>query len=399
MRFAEPIIHIDMDAFFVECERLFDPTLKGKPVAVGGGGNRGVIASASYEARAFGVHSAMPTVRAKRLCPKLVLIPSDHGRYGEVSRQVFSLVEEEVPVVERLSIDEAFLDVSGLTLLYPHSRSVAVHLRKRIRHEVGIPASCGIASNKFLAKLASGKAKPDGIFVMEEDRQLALLHAFDVRAMWGVGEATYAGLERLGVKTIGDLAGVGDRALQRTFGRSAGNSLYRLSMGIDDRVVEPHGEAKSISNEQTYDEDLQSDEEIRNEVKRHADRLSTRLRQAHMEAKTVSIKIRFDSFETISRSLTLASPTAVGQDLMNAAVQLLDRAGVRGRRVRLIGVGGSALVPASQAVHQLATDRPASWDDLAEAVGEIRDRFGHDAVVPAVVHQKKENPISDIAAG
>lgn len=397
MRFAEPIIHIDMDAFFVECERIRCPELRGRPVAVGGGGNRGVIAAASYEARQFGVYSAMPTVRARRLCPQLVLVPSDHGAYSEVSRTVFAIVDEEVPLVERLSIDEAFLDVSGLTLLYPDSLSVAVHLRSRIRHEVGLPSSCGIASNKFLAKLASGKAKPDGVFVMPVDQELELLHAFDVRAMWGVGEATYAGLERLGVSTIGDLASVGERVLQRAFGRSAGGTLYRLSMGIDDRVVQPHGEAKSISNEQTYEEDLVGDEIIRAEVMRHADRLSTRLRHAQVAAKTVSIKVRFDSFETISRSITLVSPTAVSQDLIQAAVHLLERAGVQGRRVRLVGVGGSSLVPSSEAVHQLSADRPASWDDLAEAVGTIRDRYGHEAVVPAVVH-KKEKPGLDIDA-
>lgn len=399
MGFAEPIIHIDMDAFFVECERLTNPALHGKPVAVGGGGNRSVIAAASYEARRFGVHSAMPTVRAKRLCPQLILVPSDHGRYSEVSRKVFLLIEEVVPVVEQLSIDEAFLDVSGLTLLHPDARSVAEHLRRRIRNEIGLPSSCGIASNKFLAKLATGRAKPDGVFVMDSVRQLEILHSFDVRTMWGVGEATYAGLERLGVQTVGDLASVGQKALQRTFGTSAGASLFRLSMGIDDRVVEPHGDAKSISNEQTYEEDLVSDEVIRSEVVRHADRLSTRLRQAGVEARTVFIKIRFDSFETITRSITLPSPTAVGHDLAVAAVQLLERAGVVGRRVRLIGVGGSGLVAAEFAVHQLATDRGANWDDLADAVGEIRDRFGHDAVVPAVVRHKKENPGPAIDAG
>ncbi len=398
MRFTEPIIHIDMDAFFVECERLAHPELRGRPVAVGGGGNRGVIAAASYEARRFGVHSAMPTVRARRICPQLVLVPSDHGRYTEISREVFALIEQEVPVVERLSIDEAFLDVSGLTLLHPDSRTVAEHLRSRIREEVGLPSSCGIASNKFLAKLASGKAKPDGVFVIDTDRQLAILHSFDVRAMWGVGEATYAGLERLGVQTIGDLASVGERALQRNFGTSAGASLFRLSMGIDDRSVEPHGEAKSVSNEQTYEADLQSDEEIRSEVMRHADRLSSRLRHAGVEAKTVVLKVRFDSFETITRSVTLASPTAVGQDLMVAAVQLLERAAISGRRVRLIGVAGAGLIPNTEAVHQLATDRPATWDDLAEAVGAIRDRFGHESVGPAVVHHKKENPGVDIDA-
>ena len=395
MAFAEPILHIDMDAFFVECERLRNPDLRGKPVVVGGGGNRGVIAAASYEARKYGVFSAMPTVHAKRLCPQAIVVPATHGLYGEISAEVFAIVDEVVPLVERLSIDEAFLDISGLTLLHPDARSVADHLRSRIRHEVGIPSSCGIATNKFLAKLASGRAKPDGVYVIDAEHQLEILHSFDVRAMWGVGEATYAGLERLGVRTIGDLASVGEKALQRAFGKSAGGSLFRLSMGNDDRVVEPHGEAKSISNEQTYEIDLRTDEEVRTEVVRHADHLSTRLRRAGFEAKTISLKVRFDSFETISRSVTLPSPTAVSNDLINAALKLLDRAGVSGRRIRLLGVGGTGLVPAEQASHQLATDRPATWDDLAEAVGEVRDRFGHEAVVPASAHQKSPKAAND----
>lgn len=389
MGFAEPIIHIDMDAFFVECERLADPALRGRPVVVGGGGNRGVVAASSYEARAFGVTSAMPMVKARRLCPHAIVVPSDHGKYSEISRRVFEILREEAPLVEGLSIDEAFLDVSGLTLLHNDVIEIANNLRSRIRLEIGIPSSCGIAANKFLAKLASARAKPDGVFVIPVDRQLELLHAFDVRAMWGVGEATYAELERLGVQTIGDLASLGEKTLRRSFGAAAGESLYRLSMGIDVRVVETSGVAKSISNEQTYEFDLSGDDVIHAEVVSHADRLSTRLREAQMEARTVTLKVRFDTFETISRSVTLASPTSVSFDLVRAALELLDRADIGSRRVRLLGVGGSGLVANADATHQLATDRPASWDDLADAVGSIRDRFGHEAVVPAVSHSSR----------
>lgn len=373
-----------MDSFFVECERLRDATLIGLPVVVGGGGNRGVVASASYEARGSGVRSALSIAQALRLCPQLVVVPTDHGFYRSVSESVFSVLRSFTPLVEGLSVDEAFLDVSGLTRHYETSPQIAETIRATITSDVGIPSSAGVAATKFMAKLASTSAKPDGLMHVPIETQLSFLHGLDVRALWGVGEAAHAALERVGIRTVGELAALEVAALQRLLGASAGAHLASLARAEDLRPVVPTSEAKSISAEQTYAQDLHDPAVIRTEVLRHATKVAARLRQAGLAGRTVTLKLRFQDFETPNRSVTLPSATDVTRDLHHAALALLERMPRRGVGVRLLGLGVSQLEP-NDVPRQLATDRPAKWDDLEDAVEVVRKRYGEDAVGPAVL--------------
>ena len=382
-RFPEPIIHLDMDAFFVEVERLRKPELRGRSVVVGGAGPRGVVASASYEARTFGVRSAMPVGRARRLCPQLVIVPPDQSEYRRKSSTVFEILRRFTPHVEGLSIDEAFLDVRGMRHHFENARSVAQGIRSTIRDEVGLPSSAGIASNKLLAKLASQEAKPDGVHLVPAGGIEEFLHPLPVRRLWGVGEATYAQLERLGVETIGDLAGIPRDTLERRIGATLGRHLHQLARGIDERpVVGGGGETKSISVEVTYDTDIEGTDRLSAELLGQSDQVADRLRAAGLAGRTVTLKVRFSDFNTITRSRTLESATNVGRDIYRTACHLLERSEVGERPVRLIGVGLSMLSTAGTP-NQLATDRPAVWDDLADAVTEVRDRFGSGAVKPA----------------
>ncbi len=380
--FREPIIHLDMDAFFVEVERLRSRELRGASVVVGGAGPRGVVASASYEARSFGIRSAMPIGRARRLCPQLIVVPPDHVEYRRVSALVFEILRRFTPHVEGLSIDEAFLDVAGMRRHFEDTPSVAEAIRQTIRSELGLPSSAGVAPNKLLAKLASQEAKPDGVRLVAADGVDGFLHPLPVRRLWGVGEATYALLERLGVRTIGDLAGVPPATLERRIGATLGRHLHQLARGVDDRPVAGGAEAKSISVEITYDVDIEGADKIEAELLRQSEQVAERLRRAGMAGRTITLKIRFGDFTTITRSRTLESSTNVGRDIYRTAFQLLQRSEVGGRPVRLIGIGLSTL-EAGGAPHQLATDRPATWDDLADAISEVRERFGSEAVQPA----------------
>ena len=380
--FTESILHVDMDAFFVEVERRDRPELRGRPVVVGGTGGRSVVAAASYEARTFGIGSAMPMVHARRLCPAAIVVPPDHGKYRTASEQVFEVFRSFAPLVEGLSLDEAFLDVSGLRRHYPDPVAIGKEIRERLRADLGLPASVGIASNKFLAKLASEAAKPDGIRHVPADRALEFLHPLPVRSLWGVGEATHAALERLGVHTIGDLAEVPPAALEKHLGRAAGAHLHALAWGRDERPVVPGSAAKSVSVEQTYERDLRGHEAIEGELLRHADRLAGRLRSAGVAGRTVTLKIRFADFSTITRSVTLGSGTDVARDLYRAARDVLRKVDLGTKPVRLVGLGATALTPAT-APRQLAVDRPAKWDDLAGAVDEVRQRYGTGSIRPA----------------
>lgn len=380
--FTEPILHVDMDAFFVEVERRDRPELRKRPVLVGGTGGRGVVAAASYEARAFGVGSAMPMVHARRLCPAAIVLPPDHHKYRLASEQVFAVFRSIAPLVEGLSLDEAFLDVAGLRHHYLDPVAIAVEIRTRLRKELDLPASVGIASNKFIAKLASEAAKPDGLCHVPAVRTLEFLHPLPVRSLWGVGEATHAALERLGVQTVGDLAEVPPTTLRKQLGEAAGIHLHELAWGRDQRPVISASAAKSVSVEETYEQDLIGPAAIEGELLRHADRLAGRLRSAGVAGRTVTLKIRFADFTTVTRSVTLGAPTDVARDVYRAARELLENLGVGGKPIRLVGLGLAALVPASSP-RQLAVDRPAKWDDLAEAVDQVRSRYGTGSIRPA----------------
>lgn len=379
---TEPILHVDMDSFYVEVERLRDPGLVGKPVAVGGSGPRGVIASASYEARRFGVRSAQPTATARRLCRELVVVSSDHGRYDDVSAEVFAIFRSFTPLVEGLSLDEAFLDVRGLRLHYESAVAVGEEIRRRIRDDLGLPASVGVAAVKFVAKLASESAKPDGLHHVPVTAQLEFLHGLAASAMWGVGPATQAALAKMGVETVADIASLPESILSTALGPSAGRHLHDLARGIDPRGVVPDIAAKSISVEETYDEDLEGIEVVETALLAHAQRLSGRLRRAGLRARTVNLKVRYPDFTTVGRSLTVPDAIDGARQLFKVSSELLRGLDGLDRPVRLLGLGASSLEPSGSPT-QLGMDLDADWDRVEDAIAEVRKRFGEAAIGPA----------------
>jgi nucleotidyltransferase/DNA polymerase involved in DNA repair len=386
----EPILHVDMDSFFVEVERLGDPGLIGRPVAVGGAGPRGVVASASYEAREFGVRSAQPMAVARRLCSKLVVVPPDHGRYGDVSAQVFAIFRSFTPLVEGLSLDEAFLDVGGLRLHYESPVEVGHAVRDRIRSELGLPASVGVAAVKFVAKLASEAAKPDGLFRVPIGSQEDFLHALPASAMWGVGPATLAALSRLGVETIGDIAALPERSLISAVGPSAGRHLSDLARGRDLREVVPDVAAKSVSVEETYDQDLVGPDVVETALLAHAQRLSGRLRRSGLKARTITLKVRYSDFTTITRSRTIETATDGSRKLFRVAGELVEELDIGNRQIRLLGLGGTSLEPGDTPT-QLGIGADIDWERVEDAVAVVRERFGDTAVGPARL-LKERNP-------
>lgn len=399
-RFNERFLHVDMDAFFVEVERLRDPALHGVPVIVGGLGKRGVVSSASYEARRLGVHSAMPIGEARRLCPKGRFLPPDGRAYAAVSSRLFDLLRAFTPLVEGLSVDEAFLDISGLRMHYPNPSAVGEALRHRIRQELKLPASVGIASTMFLAKLASEDAKPDGLRLVPAGAELGFLHAMPVRRLWGVGEATFAHLELLGIDTVGELTAVPEQVLQRRIGRSLGSHLAALARGIDEREVAPADAAKSVSVEETYERDLTAHEHVERALLDLCDRLSSRLRRAGLAGRSLTLKVRFGDFTTITRSLTFREAIEHTPALWNGAQLLLKRVPVEGRGIRLLGVGTGGLVTGGDP-RQLSLET-SPRDAAAEVTDRVRDRFGDDAVVPARLLDptaRKDLPVPDRTGG
>jgi DNA polymerase IV len=379
---AEPILHVDMDAFFVEVERLERPDLAGAPVVVGGTGPRGVVASAGYEARAYGIRSAMPMSTALRRCPGLVVLPPRHDRYRAVSIRIFEVFRSFTPLVEGLSLDEAFLDVSGLRRHHPSSTDVARHVKASIRDETGLAASVGVASTKFMAKLASESAKPDGLMVVRGEQATAFLHPLPASALWGVGEATRAGLARLGVETVGDLADLPEAALAKAVGPALAAHLHALSMGIDPRPVVPDAEVQSVSVEETFDVDVLSDDRLRVVLRRQADRVAARLRAAGLTGGTVVLKVRYPDFTTLTRSASSERRVSSGIDVFRVAAGLLESLDRGGRAVRLLGIGVSALESADRP-RQLALDGRDRWKDLERSVDELRARYGRETVFPA----------------
>ncbi len=388
---TESILHVDMDSFFVEVERLSDPGLRGRPVAVGGTGPRGVIASASYEAREHGVRSAQPTSTALRMCQDLIVVPPTHGRYGEMSERVFEIFRSFTPYVEGLSLDEAFLDVGGLRHHYPSPTDVAVTIREELRESLSLPASVGIAATKFVAKLASEAAKPDGYQLVRLDEQSGFLHALPIDALWGVGPATLASMEKLGILTVGDLAELPEATLVTTFGPAQGRHLSDLANGHDPRPVEPDTKAKSISVEETYSSDLEGRDVLEASLLAHAQRLSGRLRRAGLTARTVTLKIRYDDFTTLTRSSTAGTPIDSPRDLFQTSQRLLEQVDTD-RPVRLLGLSGTSLVQ-SLSPQQLTIDSDDNWARVADAVTDVRDRYGDHAVDPArLLATKRQQP-------
>ena len=391
---APSILHVDMDAFFVSVELLDEPSLRGRPVVVGGAGQRGVVAAASYEARAFGVHSAMPSTRARRLCPHAVWLRGRYWRYQEVSTAVFDIFRSMTPLVEGISLDEAFLDVAGARRLLGDGPAIAAEIRRRVLDEQGLTCSVGVAPRKLTAKLASERAKPkasiegpvlgSGVHVVEPDDELAFLHAHPVGALWGVGPATLARLDRLAVKTVGDLAHLPVEAVVAALGSSAGHHLHALAWAHDERPVVPDNRAKSIGHEETFANDHHSHASLDRELVRLGDAVATRLRKAGVSGRTVQVKVRFNDFRTITRSETVAEPLDEVQALLKVARRLLATVDPT-PGVRLLGVSVAQL--AEDAARQLTFEDATTpgWNGATQAIDEIRERFGDAAIVPATL--------------
>jgi DNA polymerase IV len=368
-----------MDAFYASVEVRKDPSLAGRPVLVGGAGGRGVVASASYEARAFGIRSAMPMARARRLCPHAVVVRPDFDAYRTVSGELLDLFRSITPLVEPLSLDEAFLDVGGATRLLGSPEEIAADVRARIAGELRLPASVGIGPNKFVAKLCSGKAKPDGIVHVRAAEVADYLAPLPVRDLWGVGEQTAAKLDRYGIRRVGELRSTPEATLARILGPAASGALVQLAAGVDRRPVIPYEPAKGMSAEETFDRDVDDPATLRRELLRLAEKVARRLRTGGVAARTVTLKLRYASFETISRSRTLDAPTDEATRLHREVTTALDALRLERVRVRLIGLGTSNLVPSGSA-RQLDLLDDDRWRRLERAADVARDRFGDAAV-------------------
>ncbi|MBW3576479.1 MAG: DNA polymerase IV [Actinobacteria bacterium] len=368
-----------MDAFYASVEQRDDPTLAGRPVVVGGSGSRGVVAAASYEARRYGITSAMPMVRARRLCAALVVVAPDFARYVAVSGRVRQILIAYTPLVEPLALDEAFLDVAGAGRLFGEPTRIAAQVRADVRDQLGLSCSVGVAPNKFLAKLCSGKAKPDGLVHLPRDRVAAFLRPLPVSDLWGVGPRTLERLHRYGFHTVGQLADSDRVTLERVLGGAVGGQLHRLARGIDDRPVTPYEPAKSISVEETYDRDLDDPEVIARELLGMCRKVGRRLRDGDLAGRTITLKVRFSSFQTVTRSATLDLPTDRTHDLVTVARELYGRLRLERVRIRLLGVAVTNLT-AGAAARQLALDGDQRWEDAERAADALRHRFGGEVV-------------------
>ncbi len=391
-RTAPSVLHADLDAFYASVEQLDDPSLAGRPVIVGGLGPRGVVAAASYEARRFGVHSAVPMARARRACPEGVFVAPRFDRYSSMSKQFMAILRSFTPLVEPLALDEAFLDVEGVRRIHGEPETIGAEIRQRVRNEVGLAVSVGAGSTKLIAKLASDLAKPDGLRVVAPGTELAFLHPLPVERLFGVGPATRKRLDGLSIQTIGDLAARGERELTRAVGDNAAHRLLDLAWNRDDRAVEPERERKSVGHEETFDRDLHDRAALERELDRMALEVGSRLRAAGVAARTVQLKVRFAGFRTITRSRTLPQPTDVGHQVRAVARELLDAVDLE-RGVRLLGISGQQLVTRDESTPSLFgrdadDDRRAALEHTVDAV---RARFGTGSV-RAGTHDTPQSP-------
>ena len=380
------VLHVDMDAFYAAVEVRRRPELRGLPVVVGGTGSRGVVLSATYEARAHGVTSAMPVVRARRLCPSAAFVRPDMATYAEVSRGVMEVFRSLTPVVEPLSLDEAFLGVGGVLRRFGSPAAVARWVRATVQDEQGVACSVGVASTKFVAKLASAAAKPDGLLVVPRAAVVEFLHPLPVSALWGVGEVTEARLAQLGLRTVADVAATGRPTLERALGTALGAHLHALSWGRDERAVVPDEPDRSIGAEETFARDVDDPVVVLRELLRLSERTAARLRSTGQVGRTVTIKVRFADFTTITRSRTLREQTDSGRAVYETARALFEALGLQRARLRLVGVRVEGLAEAEDTARQLSLDGAEDdWREAERAVDRASRRFGAGAVRPAAL--------------
>ena len=377
------IMHVDMDAFYVSVELLRRPGLVGTPVIVGGLGGRSVVLSASYEARKFGVRSAMPMATARRLCPQAEILEPHQDVYRRVSAQLMGIFDSITPLVEPLSVDEAFLDIAGSMRRLGPPRAIAELIRRRVSDELGITASVGIAATKFVAKIASTRSKPDGLLLIPKADTIRFLHTLDVSALWGVGAKTREALARVGISTVADVANTPPAVLQRLLG-ATGLHVYELSWGRDPRAVTPLRVEKSIGAEETFARDVDDEEVLETELLRLAHRTAARMRAAGLQCRSVALKLRYADFSTLTRTRTLTEPVDSAQLLYEAVRGLLAALGRRPMSVRLIGLRAESLEPAEGAAQQLTLDgRDDNWRSAEDALDRINQRFGDSRIMPA----------------
>jgi DNA polymerase-4 len=378
------ILHIDMDAFFALVEVRENPSLAGKQVIVGYDGNRGVVLSATYEARKLGVHSAMPMSRALRLAPNAIVVEPDHEKYSEVSENVMAIFESITPLVQPLSVDEAFLDISGAQKLMGTPSQIGEVIRARVSDEQGITCSVGVASTMFVAKLATNFAKPDGLHVVPADKVIEFLHPLPIGALWGVGEKTAEQLSRLGLVNVSDIANTPVKTLARVIGQAAAEHLYELAWGRDPRTVTPNQAEKSIGAERTFESDMDDPEEILAQILDLSNKVAKRLRAANYFSRTITIKVRFADFTSVTRSKSLPASTDLATDIYATSKSLFEAMNLQRARIRLVGVRATGLVPTSESSVQLEfSDRDSGWREAEEAIDQVAIKFGNSAVKPA----------------
>jgi DNA polymerase-4 len=385
------IIHIDMDAFYASVEQHDNPALQGLPVIVGGDpGKRGVVSAASYEARVYGVHSAMPSSQARRLCPQGVFLPVRMHRYREVSDQVFQILREYTPLVEPLSLDESFLDVTGSEKLFGTALQIAMEVKRRIREATGLTASAGIAPNKFLAKIASDYKKPDGLVEVKPEEVQVFLRDLPISKLWGVGKSTEEVLKGMGILKVGQLAVFPAEKIERKLGKF-GLELIALARGEDERPVSPESEAKSISQEETFTPDLEHLEQMKKVLLDQAEQVGWELRKQKLKGSTVTVKVRYPDFTLATRSQTLSSPTDQGIEIYRTALKLLSRTEALRRRARLLGVGISHLIHRDAPEQYLLFDSGGKKAERSiQAMDRIWEKFGPQAIKRATLVERKK---------
>ena len=388
------ILHLDMDAFFASVEQLRRPEVRGRPVIVGGTGPRGVVSSADYVARSFGVHSAMPMVRATRLCPDAVVLPPDGAAYRQTSEAIMDILRSITPLVQPLSLDEAFLDVSGARRRLGGPVRIAAMIRERVRTEQSLTCSVGVAATRFTAKLGSTHCKPDGLLLVPTTHVRGFLDPLPVGALPGVGDRTEKALTRLGVRTVGDLSRMEPELLRMELGDKAGTRLAELARGVDDSPVEPETPDKSVGAEVTFERDVAEPEVVCRELLRLSEKVARRLRTSGQVGRTVSVKLRRADFTTFHRSRTLPESTDVAREINSVARELYEAAGLERTRLRLVGVRVEGIESVEQAHRQLALgEEDTGWRDVERVMDRVTARFGPGAIQSAVLAKRDENDL------